>query len=506
MLNITKTFPGVIANNNVSLRVKEGEVHALLGENGAGKSTLMSILFGTYLPDKGHIRINGEEVTIQNPRKATELKIGMVHQHFKLVHNYTSTQNIVLGREPHNRFGLIDLSQAEERVRSISQQYGLNVDPTARIEDVTVGQQQRVEILKTLYSEAELIILDEPTAVLTPQEIEELIHIIQRLKKEGKTIILITHKLKEILSVADRCTVLRRGTFIGTVEVAESNEEELARMMVGRTVKFERDRKSLPVGKPILSLKNISVRDQAGHLKVDRFSLDVRESEIVGIAGVDGNGQSELLHALCGLLPIESGSLSLDGVDITSFSIRKRIEAGLGLVPEDRQRDGLIKEFTLSENFSLKDYYRPPYSNSSGLLKREEMEKRAAHLIEDFDVRAGEGGQTVAGNLSGGNQQKMITARELALQPKILVVAQPSRGLDVGAIEYIHERLLAERENKRGVLLISFELDEIMNLCDRIATIAKGQLIGLFPRDEISTEEIGLMMAGIPLERGGKTT
>lgn len=496
MKGITKTFPGVVANDNVDLQVAPQEVHALLGENGAGKSTLMSILFGAYNADSGTIKINGQEVNIKDPNVATELGIGMVHQHFKLVHNYTVTENIVLGLEPTNKFGLLNIGVAEKRVAELSQQYGLQVDPKALIENITVGAQQRVEILKTLYRNANMIIFDEPTAVLTPQEIDELMEIIRRLKAEGKTVVLITHKLKEIKAVADRCTVLRRGKYIGTVDVDSVTEQELAEMMVGRAVQFEIEKAPPNIGETILSVRNLSVADHTGQMKVKDFSIDVHKGEIVGIAGVDGNGQSELLYGLCGLLPVAEGRIFLDREDITNTSIRHRIEAGLGHIPEDRQRHGLISNFTISENCVLKDYYKAPYSNRYGLLDQSKMLENSDSLIEQFDIRAGQGSLTPAGSLSGGNQQKTIVAREINLSPHLLLVAQPTRGLDVGAIEYIRKRLLEERDKGRAILLISFELDEIMNLCDRIATISKGQIVGIFNQGEVTEREIGMMMAG----------
>ncbi len=496
MIDITKTFPGVIANDNVTLKVYEQEIHALLGENGAGKSTLMSILFGAYSADSGIIKIHGKQVDIKDPNVATELGIGMVHQHFKLVQNYTVTENIVLGMEPRNRWGVLDLPKASKRVQELSERYGLAVDPKARIEDITVGQQQRVEILKTLYRNANIIIFDEPTAVLTPQEIDELMEIIRRLKAEGKTIVLITHKLKEIKAVADRCTVLRRGKYIGTIEVADVTEQDLAEMMVGRAVKFEIDKPPMHPGAVMLSVQNVSVKDALGNIKVHDLSVDVRAGEIVGIAGVDGNGQSELLYGLTGLSPLVSGKVIIDGEDVTHLSIRHRIEKGLGHIPEDRQKYGIVSEFSISENCAIKNYYMEPYSNPYGLLNYQRMTENAEHLIEQFDIRAGEGPRTPAGSLSGGNQQKVIVAREISLSPKVLLVAQPTRGLDVGAIEYIRKRIIAERDKGRAILLVSFELDEIMNLCDRIATISKGNIVAICNQNEVTEREIGLMMAG----------
>ncbi|MDY0371689.1 MAG: ABC transporter ATP-binding protein [Sphaerochaetaceae bacterium] len=496
MIGITKTFPGVVANDNVTLKVAEQEVHALLGENGAGKSTLMSILFGAYNADSGTTRIHGKPVNIKDPNVATDLGIGMVHQHFKLVHNYSVTENIVLGMEPKTKLGLLNIGKAEKRVAELSKRYGLHVDPQALVEDITVSAQQRVEILKTLYRNANIIIFDEPTAVLTPQEIDELMEIIRRLRAEGKTIVLITHKLKEIKAVADRCTVLRRGKYIGTVDVETVSEQHLAEMMVGRAVQFEIEKNPPRIGEVVLSIKDLFVADQLGHMKVKDFSIEVHKGEIVGIAGIDGNGQTELLNGISGLSAVASGTIMLNGNDITHTTIRKRIELGLGHIPEDRQKHGLISDFTISENCVLKNYYKAPYSNKYGLLDEAKMIADADILIEEFDIRAGQGSQTTAGSLSGGNQQKTIVAREIHLSPHVLLVAQPTRGLDVGAIEYIRKRIIAERDKGRAILLISFELDEIMNLCDRIATISKGSIVGIFNQGEVTEREIGMMMAG----------
>ena len=498
MLGITKTFPGIIANDNVDLRIRTNEVHAILGENGAGKSTLMSVLFGAYAPDSGEIRIKGKKVEIKNPNIATELGIGMVHQHFKLVHNYTVTENIVLGREPRNRFGIVSLAQAEKKVSELSRRYGLSVDPRAKIDDITVGQQQRVEILKTLYSDSDIIILDEPTAVLTPQEIDELMDIIRTLKKEGKTIVLITHKLKEIKAVADRCSVLRRGRFIGCVDITpETEEQELATMMVGRSVRFDIDKAPCTPGEAVLEIKNLSVKDSVGTMKVKDLSLTVRRGEIMGVAGVDGNGQSELLYALSGLSPVAGGEIILSGRVINTDTIMERIEEGMGHIPEDRRKHGLVAGLTVAENLALKDFNSDKYSGPFGMLNFRAMEENAEKLISEFDIRTAQGAVTEAGSLSGGNQQKVIVAREISLSPDVLLIAQPTRGLDVGAIEYIRKRIVEERDKGRAILLVSFELDEIMNLCDRIATISKGSIVGVFDRDEVTSEEIGLMMTGI---------
>ncbi|MCI6258383.1 MAG: ABC transporter ATP-binding protein [Treponema sp.] len=496
MVGITKAFPGVVANDNVTLNVKENEVLALLGENGAGKSTLMSILFGSYAPDKGTIKIRGKIAKIDDPNAATALGIGMVHQHFKLVHNYTVAENIVLGYEPKTKFGLLDLEKAERQVEALSKTYGLQVNPKSKIEDITVGMQQRVEILKVLYRKADIIIFDEPTAVLTPQEIDELMQIILLLKEQGKTIIIITHKLKEIKAVGERCTVLRRGKVIGTVNVADVSEQDLAEMMVGRAVKFEIEKKPPKFGDVKLRIENINIKNSRGQLVVRNLSLEVRSGEILGIAGVDGNGQTELLYGITGLLPLESGRIFLNGKDISKMSIRDRIEAGLGHIPEDRHKHGLVADFTVAENVALKNYYLAPYTKNGCVLVEEEMKKKADNLIDAFDIRAGQGAETFAGSMSGGNQQKVIVAREVDMGGDVLLIAQPTRGLDVGAIEYIRQRILEERDKGRAILLVSFELDEIMNLCDRIATISKGTIVGTFNEGEVTEREIGVMMAG----------
>ncbi len=500
MLEVTKVFPGVVANDKVTLRVRENEIHAILGENGAGKSTLMSILFGLYDPDGGSIRVKGKDVRIRDPNEATALGIGMVHQHFKLVHNYTVTENIILGLEPKRRDGTIDLSGAERRVAELSERYGLSVDPRAKIESITVGMQQRVEILKILYRNADILIFDEPTAVLTPQEIDELMSILKRLKAEGKTIILITHKLREIKEAAERCTVLRRGRYIGTVDVAGTSEEEMAAMMVGRAVKFRVDKAPAKPGDVVLCIEDLTVMSAKGHPAVKGLSLDVRAGEIVGLAGVDGNGQSELIQAITGLAKVHTGRILLEGRDITRLSIKERVEAGIGHVPEDRHKHGLVLDFRLDENFALKCYDKAPILRKFGVLDFGAMADKGETLIGEYDIRAGRGPATKARNMSGGNQQKAIIAREIDLSPRLLVVAQPTRGLDVGAIEYIHKRIVAERDKGRAVLLISFELDEIMGLCDRIAAISKGEIVGVVDAAAAEERAIGAMMAGV---RGG---
>jgi len=497
LLGISKVFPGVIANDDITLRVRENEIHALLGENGAGKSTLMSILFGLYDADSGRILIRGEEAKIRDPNDANALGIGMVHQHFKLVRNYSVAENVVLGMEPRTRSGNVDRAAAEARVQEISALYGLRVDPRAKVESITVGMQQRVEILKTLYRNADILIFDEPTAVLTPQEVDELMAILRRLKAEGKTIILITHKLREIKEAADRCTVLRRGRVMGTVEVAATSEETMAEMMVGRAVKFRIDKARAVPKELVLKIEGLTVRGAKGHEAVRGLDLEVRAGEIVGIAGVDGNGQAELIEAITGLSRPIAGRVLLKGEDISAMSIKERIRRGIGHVPEDRHKNGLVLRFRLDENLVLKTFARPPYSGFMGLLDFRAMRVHAELLIGQFDIRAGKGPATECASMSGGNQQKAIIAREIDLSPELLVVAQPTRGLDVGAIEYIHERIVAERDKGRAVLLISFELDEIMALCDRIAAISKGEIVGVVEAEDASEREIGAMMAGL---------
>ncbi|XZK28857.1 ABC transporter ATP-binding protein [Clostridium perfringens] len=501
MLNIRKEFPGIVANDNITLQLRKGEIHALLGENGAGKSTLMGILFGMNQPDRGIIKVKGKEVKITNPNVANDLGIGMVHQHFKLVENFTVTQNIVLGCEPKILFGLgMDLNKAAKRIEELSKQYGLNVDPYAKIEDISVGMQQRVEILKMLYRDADVLILDEPTAVLTPQEIDELIKIMKNLINEGKSIIIITHKLKEIKATADRCTVIRRGRYIGTVDVKITSEAEMAKMMVGREVSFKVNKKPAKPGEVVLDIKNLSVKNNKKVLGLKDFSIDVREGEIVGIAGVEGNGQSELIEAITGLRKSESGTINFKNKDITRESIRNRINSGIAHIPEDRHKRGLVLDYTIEENMVLEVYDKKPFSNK-GLLNKKEIKKYAEKIIDEFDVRSGEGAESVARSLSGGNQQKAIIGREIELNPELLIAAQPTRGLDVGSIEYIHKRLVEQRDSGKAVLLISLELDEILNVSDRIAIINNGELIGIVNADETNENEVGLMMAGI---KGGE--
>lgn len=494
MLDIRKEFSGVVANDNITFQVKPGEIHALLGENGAGKSTLMSVLFGIYQPDRGIIRVRDKEVKISSPQIANQLGIGMVHQHFKLVHNFTVTENIILGMETMK--GLkIDMKSAAERVSYLSGLYKLNVDPYAKIEDISVGMQQRVEILKMLYRKADILIFDEPTAVLTPQEIEELIWVMKNMKKEGKTIILITHKLKEIKKAADRCTIIRKGKSIKTVDVSTTSEEEMAELMVGRRINFNLEKPAAKRGRELLTVKNLNVRSHSGLYALKDVSFSAYAGEILGIAGVEGNGQSELIEAITGLRRIESGNIFMDGVDITKLSVRQRNEHGLGHIPEDRHKHGLILEFSLADNLILKKYMHKPYS-AKGLLNKGNIRKYANELISTFDIRCGDGADTITRNMSGGNQQKAIIAREIDAAPSVLIVAQPTRGLDIGAVEYIHKRIVEERNRGSCILLFSLELDEILKLSDRIAVMYGGRIVGIVKPEETDENRLGLMMAG----------
>ncbi|ANB59200.1 ABC transporter ATP-binding protein [Anoxybacteroides amylolyticum] len=500
MLNIRKVFGNFVANDNITLQVKKGEIHALLGENGAGKSTLMNVLFGLYQPDGGEIRVKGQPVKIANPNVANDLGIGMVHQHFMLVDTFTVTENIILGSEP-TKGGTIDIKRAEEQVRELSERYGLAVDPTAKISDISVGMQQRVEILKTLYRGAEILIFDEPTAVLTPQEIQELIQIMRALVREGKSIILITHKLKEIMEVCDRVTVIRRGKGIGTLNVAETNPNELAALMVGREVHFKTEKQPSQPGKEVLEIRDLVVKDARGVTVVDHLNLTVRAGEIVGIAGVDGNGQTELVEAITGLIKAESGSVKLNGKDIFNLSPRKITEAGVGHIPQDRHKHGLVLDFPIGENMVLQTYYKEPYSKR-GILNFKAIYEKARQLIAEFDVRTPDE-YTQARALSGGNQQKAIIGREVDRNPDLLIAAQPTRGLDVGAIEFIHKRLIEQRDQGKAVLLVSFELDEVMNVSDRIAVIYEGKIVAIVDPKETTEQELGLLMAGSKRKEAG---
>ena len=489
---ITKRFPGVVANDGVDFDLRKGEVHALLGENGAGKSTLMNILYGLYHPDEGEFRLNGKPFRINSPREAIDAGIGMVHQHFMLIPVMTVAENIVLAAEP-TRGPFLDEGNAEERVRELSERFGLAVRPDAFVERISVGMQQRVEILKALYRGAEILILDEPTAVLTPQESAELFEIITSLKGEGKSIIFITHKLNEVLEIADRITVLRRGKTIDTVPREGATEEGLARLMVGREVILRVDKSPAQPGHPLLVVENLVVDDERGLECVRGISFEVRAGEIVGIAGVDGNGQSELIDAITGLRPARSGKITVNNRDVTGDSPRECLDAGVGHIPEDRQVRGLVLDFTLAENIALHDYREEPDSKHGWLFPKR-LTARARNLLKEFDVRGG-GPETRAGALSGGNQQKVIVAREVSRDPSVLVAAQPTRGLDVGAIEFVHRRLVEERDEGRGILLVSFELDEILSLSDRILVLYEGNIVAEYGPD-VSEEEIGLAMLG----------
>lgn len=494
MRDITKDFPGIRANDRITLQLKRGEIHALLGENGAGKSTLMSILFGLYRQDGGEIYKNGQKVEIRDPNDANRLGIGMVHQHFMLVQNFTVLENIILGVESTHK-GMLKMDKAREKVMKLSQQYGLAIDPDALIEDISVGMQQRVEILKMLYRENEILIFDEPTAVLTPQEIDELMRIMKGLADEGKSILFITHKLMEIKAAADRCTVLRKGALVGTVEVADTDVETMAEMMVGHKVSFSIDKAPAAPGETVLEVKNLSVAGHHGKLAVNDVSFQVRRGEIVCVAGIDGNGQSELIYALSGLMPAKSGQIILKGQDITHSRIRERNTSGISHIPEDRHKYGLVLDFDLGQNLALKNYFVPPMQQR-GFINFPEVARQANRLIKDFDIRSGQGAATIARSMSGGNQQKAIIAREINADPDLLLAVQPTRGLDVGAMIYIHEQLVRERDEGKAILLISLELDEVFQLADRILVIYEGRIVANLQGRDISAQELGLYMAG----------
>ena len=524
MLHITKEFPGIKANDDVTIQLKKGEIHALLGENGAGKSTLMSILFGLYQPDSGIIKKDGKEVKITDPNVATSLHIGMVHQHFKLVEVYSVLDNIILGDEPIKEynfsaknkvlngflkgfsktmtflnkhiFKVIDRKKAYDQVVKLSNQYGLFIEPNAKVQDITVGMQQRVEILKMLYRENDVLIFDEPTAVLTPQEISELMETMKKLASEGKSILFITHKLNEIKEVADRCTVLRKGRCIGTVDVANVTKEELSEMMVGRKVQLIVDKTEAKPKDVVLKVENLVMIDKLHKTNaVNNVSFDVRKGEIVCIAGIDGNGQTDLVYGITGLEPIKSGKVYLNNVDITNLSIRKRNKVGLAHIPEDRHRHGLVLDYSLEQNLVLQNYFEDRFQKA-GFIKFKNIRKYADDLIEKFDIRSGQGSITVARSMSGGNQQKAIVAREIDRNTDLLIAVQPTRGLDVGAIENIHSRLVELRDADKAVLLVSLELDEVMSLSDRILVMHKGEIVGEFNPKEVTAQELGLYMAG----------
>lgn len=497
MLGITKEFPGIIANDNITLQLKKGEIHALLGENGAGKSTLMSVLFGLYQPEKGKIKIRGKEVKISSPLDANAHGIGMVHQHFKLVHNFTVLQNIILGVETVSG-GFLKMDEARKKVMAISEKYKLMIDPDALISDISVGMQQRVEILKMLYRENEILIFDEPTAVLTPQEIDELMAIMKKLVSEGKSILFITHKLNEILEVADRCSTLRRGKYIGTVDVKGMDKESLSEMMVGRKVNLVVEKDEAKPTEPVLSVEKLIVKSKReGNAKnvINNVSFDVKKGEILCIAGIDGNGQTELIHAMTGLIPMESGKITLNGEDVTKKSVRYKNTHGIGHIPEDRHRHGLVLDYTVEENLVLQEYFTSKYQKA-GFLRFGAIQENAVKLIKKFDIRSGQGAKTVTRSMSGGNQQKAIIAREINRNPDVLLAVQPTRGLDVGAIEFIHKQLIEQRDQGKGVLLVSLELEEVMNLSDRILVIFEGELVAELDPKQTTIQELGLYMSG----------
>ncbi|MEQ2443987.1 ABC transporter ATP-binding protein [Pseudoflavonifractor sp. CLA-AP-H29] len=499
MLNITKKFPGIIANDNITLQLKKGEIHALLGENGAGKSTLMSVLFGLYQPEEGTIKKDGQVVSIKNPNDANDLGIGMVHQHFKLVEVFSVLDNIILGVEP-TKGPFLKKDEARKKVVALSEKYGLKVDPDAMVEDITVGMQQRTEILKMLYRDNEILIFDEPTAVLTPQEIDELMEIMRGLRAEGKSILFITHKLNEIMAVADRCTVLRKGKYIGTVDVAYTTKEELSKMMVGRDVDFVVHKEPAKPGDVVLDVKDLTVASKVHkNNAVKGVSFQARAGEIVCIAGIDGNGQSELVYGLTGIEPVVSGTITFKGQDITNAPIRKRSVSGMSHIPEDRHKYGLVLDYTLEDNMVLQRYFEPEFVHA-GFMKRKAIRAYAERLIQEYDVRSGQGPITLARSMSGGNQQKAIVAREIDKNPDLLIAVQPTRGLDVGAIEHIHSQIVAQRDAGKAVLLVSLELDEVMALSDRILVMYEGEVVGELDPKTTTVEEMGLYMSGAKRE------
>ena len=497
MLHITKRFPGIVANDDVTIQLKKGEIHALLGENGAGKSTLMSVLFGLYQAEEGVIKKDGREVRIKDPNDANRLGIGMVHQHFKLVECFSVLDNIILGNEPTKKMGFLNKDAARKKILELSDRYGLSVEPDALIEDITVGMQQRTEILKMLYRENEILIFDEPTAVLTPQEIDELMQIMKNLAREGKSILFISHKLNEIMEVADRCSVLRKGKYIGTVEIKNTSKEELSRMMVGRDVDFAVHKKESTPGDVILDVENVTVASRVHHNDaVKNVSFKVRAGEIVCIAGIDGNGQTELVYGLTGLEPLKAGRVTLCGRDISRASIRDRSTHGMSHIPEDRHKHGLVLDYSLEYNMVLQRYFEPQFVSPAGFLKRKNIRDYSDRLIEQYDVRSGQGSITTARSMSGGNQQKAIVAREIDKEPELLVAVQPTRGLDVGAIENIHRELVKVRDSGRAVLLVSLELEEVMSVPDRILVMYEGEIVGELDPKKTTVEELGLYMAG----------
>ena len=495
MLNIRKEFPGIVANDNITLQLRKGEIHALLGENGAGKSTLMSVLFGLYQPEQGEIRKNGQTVKISNPNDATALNIGMVHQHFKLVDVFTVLDNIILGAED-TKAGFLQRTEARKKVQALSEKYKLHVDLDARVEDISVGMQQRTEILKMLYRDNEILIFDEPTAVLTPQEIEELLQIMKNMAAEGKSILFISHKLNEIMEVADRCTVLRKGKGIGTVDISKTNPQELSNMMVGRPVQLQVEKDAAAPGQVVLDVQGLTVPSKLHkNNAVKDVSFQVRAGEIVCIAGIDGNGQTELVYGLTGLEKASRGTILLNGTDISKMSIRRRSQTGLSHIPEDRHKHGLVLDDTLENNIVLQRF-REKQFQGHGFIKRSAVREYADHIITQYDVRSGQGAVTIARSMSGGNQQKAIVGREMDRQNPLLIAVQPTRGLDVGAIEYIHKQIVAQRDAGKAVLLVSLELDEVMNLSDRILVMYEGEIVGQLDPKTTTVQELGLYMAG----------
>ena len=504
MLHITKRFPGIIANDDITLQLRKGEIHALLGENGAGKSTLMSVLFGLYQPEEGEIRKDGKTVQINDPNDANALGIGMVHQHFKLVECFTVLENIILGVED-TKHGLLQTLKAREKVVALSRKYGLHVDPDAIIENISVGMQQRTEILKMLYRDNEILIFDEPTAVLTPQEIEELLQIMKNLAAEGKSILFISHKLNEIMAVADRCSVLRKGKYIGTVDIANTTKDELSRMMVGRDVEFAVQKVEAKPADVVLEVQGLTVASKVHkNNAVKDVSFQVRSGEIVCIAGIDGNGQSELVYGISGLEKPVSGTVTLLGKNITNAPIRQRSVSGMSHIPEDRHKHGLVLDYTLEDNMILQRYFEPEFTSKAGFLRRKNIRSYAERLIGQYDVRSGQGPITIARSMSGGNQQKAIIARELDKDPRLLIAVQPTRGLDVGAIEFVHKQIVAQRDAGKAVLLVSLELDEVMTLSDRILVMYEGEIVGQLDPKTTTVEELGLYMAGARKEGGAQ--
>lgn len=505
MKHITKRFPGIVANDDVTIQIKKGEIFALLGENGAGKSTLMSMLFGMYEPDEGEIYVRGKKENITSPSYATKLNIGMVHQHFKLVSNYTITENIILGMpSTTKKWGIlpyVDIKAANQRVAELSKKYGLEVKPTDVIEDVNVSIQQRVEILKMLYREAEILIFDEPTAVLTPQEIEFLLKIIRGLRDGGKTVILITHKLEEIKQVADRCAILNRGKLIDILDVATTSTKKMANLMVGREVSFQTQKEEAKPGKTVLEVDNLTVKNRDGFPVVKGASFQIHEGEILAIAGVSGNGQVEIADAIAGLMKVSDGKILLNGTDITHMPIRKRLETGISYIPEDRQNYGLIMDFSLEDNLAMKNYYKEPFSKK-GILNQKAFDENGRRLIEKYDIRSGQGVATIVRSMSGGNQQKAIIGREIEISSELMIFVQPTRGLDIGAIENIHKQIIEQRDKGKAILLVSLELDEIMNCADTIAVIYNGEIQKVAAAKELTANQVGEFMMGVGRNEG----